>query len=139
MTARFQSCPPGSHPHADRRNWRPADNIDDFFRNCQDGLETYSDRKAAKLMGISRVELWRWKMMACLPDDLFEGLLNGRYPSTKSLAAVAVALKNSGPIAEVERCPHCGGRLRLRPSVSRENSKIVAEWINKRKAGDRAP
>jgi hypothetical protein len=64
----------------------------------------------AKLFGVSRVELWRWRTMASLPRDLFEALLkaNGRKASTKMLAAVAVALGNGGPVGDVERCPHCG-------------------------------
>ena len=139
MSEQIQPCPPGSHPHADQPNWRPADNPEDYRHNCEEGLETYSDRRMAKLFGVSRIEWWRWKMMAWLPDDLFEALLKRPRHSSKSLAAVAVALRNGGPVGEVERCPHCGGRLRVRPSVSREDIKIVVEWMNKREGGERAP
>jgi hypothetical protein len=77
--------------------------------------------------------------MAELPDDLFEMLLKApRRQSSKSLAAVAVALKNGATAGEVERCQHCGGTLMVRPSVSRENIKIVVEWMNKRESAARA-
>jgi hypothetical protein len=62
---------PGSHG----RNWSPAETLEDYLRNCEEGLETRSERRVAKLMGVSRAELWRWKMMAELPEDLFEALL----------------------------------------------------------------
>jgi hypothetical protein len=139
MSGQIQPRPPGSHPHADQLNWRPADNPWDYLRNCYEGLEPYSNRRLAKLFDISRAELWRWQLMAELPDDLFEMLLKApRRQSSKSLAAVAVALKNGAPAGEVERCPHCGWTLRVRPSVSRENIKIVVEWMNKREAAGRA-
>jgi hypothetical protein len=67
-----QPCSPGGHPHSDQPNWRPADTIVDYLANCREGLEEYSDRKAAKLWGISRAELWRWKLIGELPEDLFE-------------------------------------------------------------------
>ncbi len=70
-------CPPGSHPHADQPNWKPADTAEDYFVNCREGLEEYSERRLAKLFGVSRIELWRWKMMAGLPDDLFDTLFEG--------------------------------------------------------------
>ena len=44
----------GSHgsqvpnPHADRRNWQPADNYEDWCRNLEEGLEQWSERKFAK-------------------------------------------------------------------------------------------
>jgi hypothetical protein len=108
-----QPAPPGSHPHADQPNWRPADTFMDYIRNCQEGLEAYSDRRAAKLLGISRAELWRWKLKAELPEVLFETLLNAeRKPSVKALAAVGQAFKGGGGReADVEKCPHCGGAL----------------------------
>ena len=53
-------------------DWKPAENANDYFRNCQEGLETFSERKFAKLAGMSRIELWRAKMMAEIPELLFE-------------------------------------------------------------------
>jgi hypothetical protein len=60
---------PGSHSHSDRPNWRPAENADNYLRNCQEGLEEYSERRLAKLMGIPRAQLWRWKLMADIPEE----------------------------------------------------------------------
>jgi hypothetical protein len=131
-----QPGPPGSHPHADQPNWKPADNAEDYLRNCEGGLEKLSERRLAKLFGVSRMELWRWKMMASLPDDLFDALLE-ESGTSRSMAAVAVALQNGGPVADVERCPHCCGVLRVRPSVSRKDVKIVVQWLDKREAAER--
>jgi hypothetical protein len=58
----------GSHG----RNWSPAETFGDYVRNCREGLEPWSERRAAKLLGISRAELWRWKLTAELPEDLFD-------------------------------------------------------------------
>jgi hypothetical protein len=129
--------PPGGHPHANQPNWWPADTAEDYLANCLEGLEEDSKRRLAKLFGISRAELWRWEMMACLPDDLFDALLKGSRQSSKSLAAIAAALQNGGPVGDAERCPHCGGVLRVRPSVSRDNIKIVVQWLHKREAAER--
>ena len=67
-------CSPGSHPHSDRPNWEPAETANDYLRNCREGLEAYSDRRMAKLLGWSRAHLWRAKLMAEIPEDLFERL-----------------------------------------------------------------
>lgn len=90
-------CSPGSHPHVDRPNWEPADNIGDYMRNCREGLETWSECRAAKLMGMSRAHLWRMRQMANIPDDLFELLLDDarmgdHVPSTQEFAAIGQAL-----------------------------------------------
>lgn len=131
MTAlHHQPCPPGNHPHADQPNWRPASTIEEYVRNCQEGLEAYSDRHTAKLLDISRAELWRWELMAELPEALFEALLKaGRKPSSKALASVASALKGNGREADAELCPHCGGVLRMRLRVSAEYRNIVDGWL----------
>ena len=93
---------PGSH-HG--RNWQPAETIEDYYRNIEDGLEEYSDRRAAKLMGVSRAWIWRAKLIASLPRDLFELLLadkptRGHVPSTKELANIARALQGKGESAD---------------------------------------
>ena len=75
---------PGSHPHSDRPNWRPSETVDDYLRNCREGLEEFSERRVAHLMGLPRMKLWQWRMMAGIPEDLFERLLQAK-PSTKSL------------------------------------------------------
>lgn len=122
---------PGSHPHADRPNWKLADNIGDYFANCREGIEEYSDRRAAKILGVPRIELWRWKMMAQLPKDLFERLLkDGRGEiSTKALAGVAYLLAGADSAAESERCWCCGAVQRVRHHVNPALAKIVADWL----------
>ena len=47
-------CSPGSHPHSDRPNWQPAETANDYLRNCQDGLEAYTDRRMAKIRKLQR-------------------------------------------------------------------------------------
>ncbi len=122
---------PGSHPYADRRNWQPAETIEDYFRDVEEGLEEYSDRRAAKLMGESRAWLWRAKLMASLPEDLFERLLNetDHVPSAKELANIARALQGKGDSADVESCPHCGGVLRVRGRWRESTAKVVNDWL----------
>jgi len=128
------SCSPGSHPHSDRPNWRPAETFEDYIVNCREGLEQYSDRRVAKLFGVSRAELWRWKLMGELPDDLIEHILLERRRlgfsiSTKALAQVALALRTGNNVAEVERCPHCGGTLRIRAKVGNKLADVVNHWL----------
>lgn len=120
---------PGSHG----RNWSPAETFGDFVRNCEEGLETWSERQAAKLMGVSRAELWRWGLMAELPDDLFEALLatGKKCPSSRELANIVLALRGNFT-REVERCPHCGEVLRIRRVCSTEQAKVVAQWLTNR-------
>lgn len=122
---------PGSHPHADQPNWRPADNFEDFLRNCREGLEQASDRRAAKLLGVSRAELWRWKLMAELPEGLFDALLRAsNKPTTTQLGKVALALRDGRKCGDAEYCPHCGGLLRVRLRVPPVLQKVVDEWLS---------
>ncbi len=129
-------CPsggsPGSHPHSDRPNWRPAETVADYLRNCDDGLETYSERRMAKLLGVSRTALWRWRMMAEIPEELFERLLAeaDHVLSTKELANIGRALYGHGPAHDVERCPHCGEVIRVRGRWRPSTAKIVNEWLS---------
>jgi hypothetical protein len=130
MSTADDLCSPGSHPHSDRPNWRPAETIDGYLENCREGLEEYSERRAAKLFGISRVELWRWKLLAAIPEDLFDRLLElDPKPSTKSLALIAQALIGGKASPDTECCPHCGGILRLRRRVSPKAAKVVNDWL----------
>jgi hypothetical protein len=128
-------CSPGSHPHADRPNWQPADTIDGYLENCTEGLEQYSDRRAAKLLDISRAELWRWKLMSQLPAGLFDYIAQEARRanveiSSKSLAQIALALRRDGnSISEVEHCPHCGGVIRIRQLVGNKLTEIVNRWL----------
>jgi hypothetical protein len=73
------------------------------------------------LLGISRAELWRWKLMAELPEALFDALFQvGRKPTSKALASVASAIKGNGREADAELCPHCGAVLCVRVRVYSE-------------------
>jgi hypothetical protein len=122
---------PGSHPHADRRNWKPAETLEEYLQNCREGLENFSQRKAARLLGVSRSELQRWE----IPEPLFEALLNARRPpSTKALAEVGRALRGSPGKADFECCPNCGFVLRVRPRVPAEYVRIVADWLSQQGA-----
>lgn len=120
---------PGSHPHADRKNWKPAETGGEYLANCREGLESYSERRMAKLLGSSRVQLYRAKLMAELPEELFELLLANDVTSSRELANVARGLRGKGPNGECERCPHCGYVLRLRGPWKPETARIVNEWI----------
>jgi len=120
---------PGGHLHADRRNWRPASTIEEYLENCRAGLEAYSDRRAAKLMGHSRTAVWRTKLIAELPSDLFDRLIEQeRPPSIRELASIARALRGDPVPMEVERCPHCSEVLRERSRWSAGSAAIVEAW-----------
>lgn len=124
---------PGSHPHADRRNWQPATTYEEYARNVREGLEPLSERRLAKLGGFSRMSLYRVKLAAELPKAVIEALDAVGVHSTRALAQIALALKRDTPLAkDVERCPHCGAVLRRRPYVV--NSKVfkaVVEAFNR--------
>lgn len=63
---------PGEHPHSDQPNWKPADNADDYFNNCKEGLEKFSHRRACKLIGINLAHSWRIRLAAELPEELLK-------------------------------------------------------------------
>jgi hypothetical protein len=136
MISEDDLCSPGSHPHSDRPNWHPGETLEHFLQNVREGLEQPSDRRLAKLMGVPRVMLWRMRMMAEIPEDLFERLLDGGILSTKALAQMGYALRNGeNSIAETERCPHCGHVLRKRPQVSSKAVAIVNAWLAEQPKG----
>ncbi len=119
---------PGEHPHSDRPNWRPAETVDEYFQNCREGLETYSDIRLARLLGVTRTKLWRMRDMALIPQSLFDRLLAGGVRSTKQMAQVGQAFRKGNSLS-AERCPHCGCVLRLRTRVSDEALKIIGTWL----------
>ena len=134
-------CSPGSHPHSDQPNWKPAETIEEYINNVEAGLEEFSERRAAKLFGVPRMELYRWKLMAELPPGLLDYILDEARKinlkvSNKALAQIALAHRSGeNKIAEVDRCPHCGGVLRVRGMVSNKLLKIVNEWIVRQSEG----
>jgi hypothetical protein len=130
---------PGSHSHADRPNWRPGDDdanelqIQKIGDALRDGA---SERHLAKLLDLSRMQLWRGKMAARIPEPLLDRLFEARRAglikalSMKSLAAIGRALEDGELLrGEVERCPNCGHTLRVRPDVSQAVINVVADWI----------
>jgi hypothetical protein len=119
---------PSSHPHADQPNWRPAETAEDYLRNCREGLEEYSQRRLAKLMGVPRMMLWQSRMMAEIPEELFERLLRNK-PSTKAPAQIGAALTGRAPAKDIERCPCCGYVLRVR-WLRQDLVTIVNEWLS---------
>jgi hypothetical protein len=129
MSADDPDCPPGSTPF-DGRNWRPAETIDEYLRNCREGLETFSESRAANLMGVPRAHLWRMMMVAEIPEALFDRLLDvSPSPSITELAAIGYALLNGLPDAEIDCCPNCGHVLRKRSRIRRESAAVVAAWL----------
>lgn len=76
-------------------------------------------RQTAKDMGVSHTSLWRWKLMAEIPDDEFEALLSraraeGRILTTRSIADYARRRRGDWIPADIEHCPHCGEPIRRR-------------------------
>lgn len=132
-----RTCSQGSHPHSDRPNWEPAETIGDYLRNCEEGLEAFSQRRAAKLLGWSRVKLWRMMWIAELPNDLFDRLMSmeGRKPSERELAEVARGLFGRGGNVEIDRCPHCGEIVRVRPQWRMQTAEVVNDWLRENAEG----
>jgi hypothetical protein len=78
---------------------RPAelaagDPIEGFSAISQEGLEKFSQRRTAKLLGENRSALWRYRWMAKLPEKLFTRLMRkpGNPASTKMLADISRAM-----------------------------------------------
>jgi hypothetical protein len=83
---------PGSHPHADRPNWRPATTLEEYQRNVVEGLEPFSQRRAAKAMGVSLGKIQRMKLLTHVPEELSKILWAARVGS-RTMAEVGRALK----------------------------------------------
>lgn len=133
-------CHPGSHPHVDRRNWRPAETVEAYFTKCREGLEDFSERRLALLLGMSRVQLWRCEMMAGIPRGPFECLV--RLPggvSSRSLTAVDAALSGNSPRQENEQCPCCGHVLRVRGRWPEAMQGEIDAWIGEQTGEVAAP
>jgi hypothetical protein len=115
-TALEVACPPGdtSNPHADRPNFTLAD----FFQMCRDGEAKLSISEAARVLGISRVTLHRWIVLASVSDEEFEAVLAEFPTKGKRLSTTAVAdeiRRCTGTAkAQHECCPNCGYVLRTR-------------------------
>jgi hypothetical protein len=128
---------PGSHPHADQPNWRPATTIDEYLKNCREGLEIFSDRRFAKLMGWSRMMVWRARLFNTIPRDLLDRLIEGDPPaSVTAIAHIGQALASGSFGVDIERCPHCNGLLRRRQHVADVHARIVLDWIDEARPRD---
>lgn len=133
--------PQADHPHADRRNWQPARTIDEYLQNCREGIEDYSERHVAKLLGVPRISLWRMKLLAQLPEGLFERLIKeGCATSTKQLAQIVQFLSMpeldwDANVAEEVCCPHCGGLIRRRLKANKKVLETVREWVREQNPG----
>jgi hypothetical protein len=127
--------PPGSHPHADRPNWHQAENFDDYRRNCAEGLEQWSERRVAKLLGMTRASLWPAQLMAATPKELFERLMALKpRPARKELELVGRIFRgDDNPAVEIERCPHCGKMIRHR-GLKPATIKAIEDWERSRPA-----
>ena len=122
---------PGGHPHADRPNWQPAQTILEYVANCREGLEVYTDKRAAELLGWSRAKLWRVRSASRLPEPLFEALIAQRQmPSWRELAGIADTLFDGKPAHETETCPCCGHVLRKRRRFTEASARIVDDYLS---------
>jgi hypothetical protein len=123
-----QTWPPGSHPHSDRPNWRPAPTVEEYIANCREGLEAYSERRVAKLLNCPRVHIWRAKMLASIPEELFELLLEAGIAG-RELAKIGQLISEGTLRHEMECCPHCGEVLRTRAGISSAALGIVRQYL----------
>lgn len=131
----MSKCSPGSHPHSDQPNWKPAAKFEDYLSNCREGLEQYSERRVVLLLGWSRAKLWRAKMMAMIPEEVFGALLENPSSdiSIKALAEVGQMFSVGVQAESVECCPHCGHQLRVRPRISAKNAQIILRVLEEHK------
>ena len=123
---------PGEHPHSDRPNWRPAETLEEYLLNVSEGLEKRSVKRLTKLLGLGRIQAWRARQMAEIPEGLFWRLLKGGVRGAKQLAQVGLAFRrNDGnKPAEIECCPHCGEVVRVRWLIGTKARKVIQQWIN---------
>ena len=82
-------------------------------------IERKSMRAHAREMGVSHTELWRWCLMAEIPDAELEQLLAnfreaGKPPTTRAIADYARRRRGDWIPEDIENCPHCGEPIRRR-------------------------
>jgi hypothetical protein len=115
-------------------NWQPATTADDYVRNVREGLEEWSERRMAILMGWSRIRVYRAKMYAAIPKELFEKLITSRefrrhIVGSRALTAIGEHFAGKSPSTETERCPHCGKTTRIRLPINEKALAIVNAWL----------
>ena len=107
------TCPPGEHPHADRRNFT----LGDYVEMCRAGTARFTIAEAARVAGVSRAKLYRWVEMASIPENEFEDVLD--WTSERGLSSTTAIVdeikRRTGRAKNYdERCPHCGEVVRTR-------------------------
>jgi hypothetical protein len=123
---------PGSHPRANQSNWRPGDDDADelLVQKLQDALRGGgSERQISKLLGVSRVKLWRCRMYASIPGGLVERLMAARVGSKALIYIARFGLDGEPPSPEIESCPHCGHTVRVRNKDILRALDIMQQWI----------
>jgi hypothetical protein len=83
------------------------------------------------LLGWSRVRLYRAKMMAEIPADLFDQLMAAGVLSSKAFANIGLSLQRGRNAVDIERCPHCDRVLRLRVKVGDVARDVIRSWLAK--------
>jgi hypothetical protein len=107
------NVPPGD-TH-DGRNFR----LEDYLQMCRNGEAKFSMAEVARVAGVSRAELYRWREMASYPEAEFEAALDALWSrGRRGLGSTAVCdeLRRRTGRAKVytECCPNCGIVLRER-------------------------
>ena len=73
-----------------------------------------SDRDIEAAFGISRRSLAQARLVASIPDDEFERIVESDEPGNRVKKLVLLARRRAGKCTEyVRRCPYCGKALRL--------------------------
>ena len=108
------TCSRGEHPHADRPNFT----FEDYMQMVRDGEAEYSLSEVSRILGVSRMQLHRWMIMASVTDEEFEAVLDDFRAKGKALSTTAVSdeIKRRTGRARAchECCPSCGHVLRER-------------------------
>jgi hypothetical protein len=110
------TCSPGNtpNPHADRPNFTVAD----YLRMCRDGEAEFSLSEVARMMGVSRMTLHRWRIMGSVSDEEFEAVLDDFRAAGRQLSTTAgsdeIKRRTGRGRAQHECCPNCGYVLRTR-------------------------
>ena len=130
---------PGSHSHSDRPNWQPGDDDAEELRlqKIADALrDGKGERQIAKLLGVSRAWIWRAKKYSRIPGGLYERLQAARVGRKALLYIARYCDDGELPDAEVEYCPHCGHRLRVRSYKDISQAfDILDKWIEDGRPG----
>jgi hypothetical protein len=137
MSTIIDNGSPGSHPHSNRPNWQPGDNDADELlqQKIADALrDGKGERHIAKLLGVSRMALWRGKILSEIPHGLLERLCAARV-GIKAMIYIGRLCRDLNadrelPGPEVECCPKCGYQLRVRNKGILRAIDIFRRWFH---------